>query len=92
MLWRRLRQQAGSGQGTRSFGKPYEADSKAPPAPFMELQERQSTAVLPMSNGAPPAASGTTWSAAGVGEALVPGHQLPCFATWVQMRVQTRLQ
>jgi hypothetical protein len=30
--------------------------------PFVELHERHSTAVLPMSNGAPPAASGTTWS------------------------------
>ena len=29
-------------------------------APFVELQERQSTAVLPMSKGAPPAASGVT--------------------------------
>ena len=29
-------------------------------APFVELQDRHSTAVLPMSNGAPPAASGTT--------------------------------
>ena len=29
-------------------------------APFVELHERHSTAVLPMSNGAPPAASGTT--------------------------------
>jgi hypothetical protein len=28
--------------------------------PFVELQERHSTAVLPMSNGTPPAASGTT--------------------------------
>ena len=31
-------------------------------APLVELHERQSTAQLPMSNGAPPAASGTTWS------------------------------
>ena len=31
-------------------------------APFVELHERQSTAALVMSNGAPPAASGTTWS------------------------------
>lgn len=29
-------------------------------APFVELHERHSTAVFPMSNGAPPAASGTT--------------------------------
>jgi len=29
-------------------------------APFVELHERHSTAVLPMSNGAPAAASGTT--------------------------------
>jgi hypothetical protein len=29
-------------------------------APFVELQERQSTAVLATSNGGPPAASGTT--------------------------------
>jgi hypothetical protein len=29
-------------------------------APFVELHDRHGTAVLPMSNGAPPAASGTT--------------------------------
>jgi hypothetical protein len=29
-------------------------------APFVELHERHSTAVFAMSNGAPPAASGTT--------------------------------
>jgi len=32
----------------------------ASPAPLVELHERQRTAQLPMSNGAPPAASGTT--------------------------------
>jgi hypothetical protein len=31
-------------------------------APFVELHDRHSTAVLAMSKGAPPAASGTTWS------------------------------
>jgi hypothetical protein len=29
-------------------------------APFVELHERHSTAVVAMSNGGPPAASGTT--------------------------------
>ena len=32
----------------------------SPDAPFLELHDRHSTALLPMSNGAPPAASGTT--------------------------------
>jgi hypothetical protein len=44
-------------------------------------QERQSTAQLPMSNGAPPAASGTTWSTvrslAAWASRWWPGHQLP---------------
>ena len=36
------------------------APAHPPDVPFVELHDRQSTAQLPMSSGAPPAASGTT--------------------------------
>jgi len=50
--------------GRRRSGRTGVAAWATPPrsvdAPFVELHERQSTEQLPMSNGAPPAASGTT--------------------------------
>jgi hypothetical protein len=74
--WPRLAAAAGSGisRETRPRAHIWEArssrsaepacgDPRSPsPAPFVELHDRQSTAQLPMSNGAPPAASATTWS------------------------------